>query len=47
MVDGFPDGQEKKESKREKRKLCRVMMGGFPLLIPDDPPPKKPTGKEK
>jgi len=25
----------------------RVMMGGFPLLIPDDPPPKKPTGKEK
>ena len=27
--------------------LARVMMGGFPLLIPDDPPPKKPNGKEK
>ena len=24
----------------------RVMMGGFPLLIPDDPPPKKPAAKE-
>ena len=27
--------------------LARVMMGGFPLLIPDDPPPKKANGKEK
>ena len=47
MVDVFPNGQEKKSQKGGKRKLCRVMMGGFPLLIPDDPPPKKPTGKEK